>query len=271
MAMGAPLRRCFSRDYELGRAGAMRELERSVLGCDYGATSWTTREEAADVALLLGLRPHVRLLDVGTGAGWPGLYLALVSGCDAVLTDVPHTGLCIALERAARDGTRERCDAVEADGASLPFAERSFDAISHSDVLCCTPTKRALLQECRRVARDGARMVFSVIAPAPGLSDAGRLMAIESGPEFVDVDGDYPTLLEQCDWHLLQRIDVTDAFEHSIRTSLHAMDVNAGAIVEAIGADDYRDRVARRRATLFGVEQRVLKREVFVAASDPAR
>jgi hypothetical protein len=62
-------RRCFTRDYELGRSPAVRDLERSVLGCDYGATSWTTRDEAGTVADLLGLRPSMRLLDVGAGAG----------------------------------------------------------------------------------------------------------------------------------------------------------------------------------------------------------
>ena len=43
-------------------------------------------------------------------------------------------------------------------------------------------------------------MVFSGIAPAAGLADDERRMAIETGPEFVDVEGDYPTLLEQSDW-----------------------------------------------------------------------
>src|SRR4030081_3613023 len=100
---------CFARDYELGRSAAVRDLERSVLGCDYGGTSWTTRREAGRIAALLELRPGVRLLDVGAGAGWPGLYLAQVTGCDVVLADLPVVGLQIALERAAAAGFRGRC------------------------------------------------------------------------------------------------------------------------------------------------------------------
>ena len=49
-------RHCFTRDYELGSPAVVRDIERSVLGCDYGATSWTTREEAGTVAGLLGLK-----------------------------------------------------------------------------------------------------------------------------------------------------------------------------------------------------------------------
>jgi SAM-dependent methyltransferase len=267
MSPDATPRRCFTRDYELGRSAAVRDLERSVLGCDYGATSWTTRDEAGTVADLLALRPGTRLLDVGAGAGWPGLYLAQISGCDVVLTDIPHDGVRLALERAARDGIGERCRAVVSDGAALPFADSSFDAISHSDVLCCMPAKLELLHECRRVARAGAPMVFSVIAPAATLSEAERGLAIESGPEFVDVDGDYPTLLEQSDWRVLQRIDVTNVFARSIRTSLHLMSTREDALVETLGAEDYRERVKRRQATLAGLDRRVLKREIFVATA----
>jgi ubiquinone/menaquinone biosynthesis C-methylase UbiE len=265
MSADASPRRCFARDYELGSSAAVRELERSVLGCDYGATSWTTRDEAGTVAGLLALRPGMRLLDVGAGAGWPGLYLSLISGCDVVLTDVPHVGVRLALERGARDGIGERCRGVVSDGAALPFAESSFDAISHSDVLCCMPAKLALLHECRRVARGRAPMVFSVIVPAAALSETERWLAIESGPEFVDVEGDYPTLLEQSDWRVLQRIDVTDVFAQSIRTSLHLMSARADALIATLGAEDYRARVKRRQATLAGLDRLVLKREIFVA------
>ncbi len=65
------LNRCFARDYEVGRSAAMRDLERSVLGCDYGGTSWTTRREAGRIAELLELRPGVRLLDVGPARDGP--------------------------------------------------------------------------------------------------------------------------------------------------------------------------------------------------------
>ena len=57
----------FARDYELGSARVLRELECCVLGCDYGGTSWTTRAEASRIAALLELRSGDKLLDVGAG------------------------------------------------------------------------------------------------------------------------------------------------------------------------------------------------------------
>ena len=153
----------FSRDYELGRAAVLRELECCVLGCDYGGTSWTTRVEASRIAELLDLCSGAKLLDVGAGSGWPALFLAQTTGCDATLVDLPLTGLRVAVERAVTDGLAQRCSVVVADGAALPFKDGSFDAVSHSDVLCCLPDKLATLQACRRVARAGAKMAFSVI------------------------------------------------------------------------------------------------------------
>jgi SAM-dependent methyltransferase len=245
----------------------MRDLERSVLGCDYGGTSWTTRREADRIAELLELRPGVRLLDVGAGAGWPGLYLAHVTGCDVVLADLPVVGLQIALERAAADGIKARCRAVVADGATLPFGESSFDALSHSDVLCCMPAKLSMLQACRRVACEGARMVFSVIASAPSLSPSERQIAIESGPEFVDVDGDYALLLEQSGWSVQERMDVTAEFAKSMRTTLEGMKLGAGELTKVLGADEFSERVIRRQATLAAVDQGLLKREILVATT----
>jgi SAM-dependent methyltransferase len=263
--------RCFARDYEVGRAVVVREIERGVLGSDYGATSWTTRDEANKLVDLLRLGPGVRLLDVGAGAGWPGLYLALTSRCDVVLTDVPVSGLRVALERAAQDGIGERCRIAAANGTALPFTAGSFAAISHCDVLCCLPGKLSMLRECRRVTREGGRMAFSVIAPASGLTEGERRRAIETGPEFVDVDGDYATLLAESNWNVFERIDVTETFAQSLRTSLHLMDANAEALIEACGPDDYRNRVDRRTATLMGLEERVLKREVFASIAAPIR
>jgi hypothetical protein len=49
------------------------------------------------------------------------------------------------------------------------------------------------------------------------------------------------------------------------------MDANAEALIEAFGPDDYRDRVGRRTATLMGLEERVLKREVFASVTAPIR
>ena len=250
---------------EFARSPAMRDLELSVCGCAYGSTSWTTRREAERIAELLELRPAAKLLDVGAGSGWPGLYLAQFTGCDAVLVDLPLAALRIALERATADSLSERCDVVVADGAALPFQDASFDALSHSDVLCCTPDKLGVLRECRRVAREGARTVFTVIALRPSLADSERRIATESGPTFVETPDDYAVLLDQSGWCLQERTDLTAAFLQSMRTELEGTRARAGALVEVLGLDELTERMNHRQATIAAVDAGLLRRELLVA------
>ena len=112
------------------------DIEREVMGSDYGATSYTTRAEAERIGQLLGLRPGIRLLDVGAGSGWPGLFLARTTGCQTTSIDKPSSDLEAAVMRVARDWLKKRCMVIAGDGKLLPFASGSFDAICHCDVLC---------------------------------------------------------------------------------------------------------------------------------------
>ncbi|GEL20249.1 SAM-dependent methyltransferase [Pseudonocardia asaccharolytica] len=120
----------------LPRGAVTDRIERRVIGADFGADGYTTRTQADELARHLHLRPGRRLLELGSGRGWPGLYLAARTGCAVVLTDLPVDGLAIANRRATREGVDARCAVVAASGQHLPFAAETFDAVGHADVLC---------------------------------------------------------------------------------------------------------------------------------------
>ena len=124
----------FDDRYRVIGAPAMRRAERRVIGSDYGATSYTTRTQADQLAVMLRLEPGRLLLDVGTGAGWPGVYLADTTGCDIVLADLPFEGLKAASLRM--EGVGVAGGIVNATGESLPFRDGMFDAVTSSDVFC---------------------------------------------------------------------------------------------------------------------------------------
>lgn len=113
---------------------ARLRAERQVIGGDYGASGYTTMEQADELAQSLRLDPERTLLDIGSGSGWPGNYLAASTGCTAVLTDPTLEGMAVASERSRRD--RLDTATVVATGTSLPFRERVFDASTSTDVLC---------------------------------------------------------------------------------------------------------------------------------------
>ena len=112
------------------------QVEREAVGSDYGNNGYTTVTQADLVADVLHLSPADRLLDVGAGAGWPGLYLSARSGCRVVVSDLSPTGMAEARRRAVADHMAGRTHAVAATARRLPFKPEQFDAIVHSDVLC---------------------------------------------------------------------------------------------------------------------------------------
>ena len=126
----------FAERYRVAPAEVSRRIELAVLGGDWGANGYTTMVQADMLARELGLRPGVRLLDLGAGRGWPGLYLAAATGCQVVLADVPVEGLRVAVGRAHREELAGRAASVAATARALPFTPGSFDAIVHTDVLC---------------------------------------------------------------------------------------------------------------------------------------
>ena len=109
------------------------QIGQRVIGGDWGANGYTTMDQADTLAHELHLSATDRLLDLGTGRGWPGLYLATRTGCQVVLTDLPLEGLRVA---ANREGLAARTAVVAAAASALPFQAGSFDAVIHTDVLC---------------------------------------------------------------------------------------------------------------------------------------
>jgi hypothetical protein len=102
----AQARALFQERYRNTPSLLTRQIEQRVIGGDWGANGFTTMTQADTLARELHLSATDRLLDLGSGRGWPGLYLAARTGCRVVLT------------------------------SGLPFRASSFDVNIHTDVLC---------------------------------------------------------------------------------------------------------------------------------------
>ncbi len=257
----------FVGNYELSRLPAIKKLEQFALGCDYGGTSWTTREQVDDIVTALDLQSQNSLLEVGAGSGWPGLLLGKLSECDVTLLDMPLNALMQATERAAADRMSDQIRVVAGNGTALPFTSASFDRLSHSDVLCCLPEKLDLLRECRRVATHDARMHFSVILPAPAISAAEYAEVIETSPPFVGVDGKYVQMLQASGWRSTNRLDVTAEYQLSLERLVDGMRTSETELIEVLGEDDLVSRRQHREDQVSLIKRGLLIREAFVATA----
>lgn len=261
--------RCdFSANYERSGLPAIKELEREVLGCNYGGTSYTTAAQVPNIIDALALDPDTHLLEVGSGSGWPGLYLSNKTNCRVTLLDLPVTALMQAVKRAETDNMSDRVSVVNGDGTAMPFASASFDRVSHSDVLCCLPQKLEFLRECRRVVQDKGRMHFSVIKPAPDLPADDHQRAVETGPPFVDVAGGrYEPILEEAGWHVAERDEVSGEYADTLEALATGLRRNTQELQDIFGADELREAWQHREDQLALVNAGHLQRLAYVVVA----
>src|SRR5919205_559690 len=115
---------------------------------------------AADAAERLKSRHVSRVLEVaaGTGAVTRAMDAALPPEASIVATDLNQA----MLDAAEAAGTVRPVEWRQADAASLPFGDESFDAVVCQFGVMFFPDRPAAFAEARRVLRPGGVLIFSV-------------------------------------------------------------------------------------------------------------
>ena len=253
----------FGERYRVPSNEVSRQIERSVIGADWGANGYTTIEQADRLGAELELGPSKLLLDLGSGRGWPGLYLAATTGCRVVMTDVPVEALQLAVARAGAEGLERRAVAVRCSARNLPFASSSFDAVVHTDVLCCVRPKLTVLRECARLLVPAGRMAFFTIHPAEGLSPADRRRAARHGPVAVSVSRPHRELLESARFLAVAETDYTNEFATVTQGWAEQWDLHREEMEGLWGRDAVRERQQERKASLQITKDGILRRSLF--------
>lgn len=253
----------FDERFPLTTAPVVLEVENETLGTDYGASSWSPPSQVDTMIEHLGIGPSSRYLDIGAGTGWPGIYVAAKTGCAVTLLDYPTNGLILAMKRAEQDGVR--AVAASGDAARMPLAGGIFDAVTHSDVMCCLSQKAEALVECRRVCKDDGAICFTVIEMSSGLSTSARSQALDAGPEFVTSDVSYLDLLAAAGWNQAEAVDLTDEMGVLAEAIVAARTRRRDRLVDLLGEEDVAEGIERSEKMVEAIGAGLMRRHMYFA------
>lgn len=144
---------------------------RSQFGCPRGwlgwavghLMAWKNRRRGQWVLGRLALEPGDRVLEIGFGSG-ADIRRALAAVPSGSVAGVDHSAEMVRQARkrnaaAVREG---RADLRLGSASQLPFADAAFDRVFSINAAQFWPDPRAVLAECRRVMRPGARIAIAV-------------------------------------------------------------------------------------------------------------
>jgi SAM-dependent methyltransferase len=143
--------------------GGIKEGQRRMWTVgDYPDIARTSAGVAELVVERAQAAPGVSLLDVATGSGNVAIPAA-AAGSSVTGLDLTPRLLEVARGRAADAGLDVRF--VEGDAEELPFEDASFDRVTSCFGVMFAPRQQLAADELARVARAGARIVFTAWTP----------------------------------------------------------------------------------------------------------
>jgi sterol 24-C-methyltransferase len=108
------------------------------------------------LAARLGLRPGMKVIDLGCGVGGPMRAIARFSGANVIGVNNNRYQIEKGERHTRKAGLEGLCGFVKADFMALPFEDGSLDGAYAIEATCHAPDKLALFREVLRVLAPGA-------------------------------------------------------------------------------------------------------------------
>ena len=128
-----------------------------------------TRGLAATIELAEAaqVKPHMAVIDIGSGLGGPSRYLAATYGCRVEGIDLSPSFVEAATYLAKRTGLQDKVAYQCADALALPYQDKSFDLGWTQHVAMNIADRSRFYGEIHRVIRPGGRFVIYDVVAGP--------------------------------------------------------------------------------------------------------
>ncbi len=169
------------------------------------------REATLEIVKLLGGRPGMLVLDVGSGLGGPARVLASESSCRVTGIDLSDE-FCEAGNELSRWVGMEGAVSLEPGNAlAMPYEAASFDAAWTIHAAMNIRDKARLYREVRRVLRpEGRFVIYDILAGPAGPPNFPVPWASDEGTSFLVGVDELRLLLEEADFEILDWVDRTE-------------------------------------------------------------
>lgn len=124
---------------------------------------------------LLGAKPGMRLLDVGSGIGGPANDVARMSGAHVLGLDLSEVEVEVATRRTKEAHLDHLCEFQVGDFTDLSrFPDDSFDAVFSFQTICYSPDKLKTYEGFKRVLKPGGRFAEYAWGTKPAFDPGNR-------------------------------------------------------------------------------------------------
>jgi cyclopropane fatty-acyl-phospholipid synthase-like methyltransferase len=154
---------------------------------------------------------------------------------------------------------------MAASAVHLPLRPQTFEAIVHTDVLCCLRAKLAVLRQCYGLLKPDGRMAFTTIYIAPGVDERSYRRACRVRGCGIAERREMTELVWTAGFDAVRERDVTREFARTTRAYLETSAEHQEELSAVWGAEKFREWQRDRRATLELIEDGVIRRGLFTA------
>lgn len=167
------------------------------------------------------IRAGMNVLDICAGLGGPARFLAHRFAARVAGVDLTHSRCAAGARLTALVGLSPLVRLVRGDAQVLPFRTGAFDAAVSQEGLLHVPDKGAVLVECARVLRPGARLAFTDWITHPRLADNERRRLSEwmAAVSLQSIDG-YRRLLARAGFAGVEAEDLSSEWIGILRERL---------------------------------------------------